>query len=44
MSDVGFIVMEEPTVVPQAATKKIDDTFTKMAQAVKDKVYVVWYD
>jgi hypothetical protein len=44
MSNVGFIVMEEPTVIPQAATEKIDNTPIEIAQAAKDKVYVVWYD
>lgn len=44
MSDVGFIVMEEPIIIPQAIAGKIDNTSIKAAQAVKDKVYVVWYD
>lgn len=44
MSDVGFIVMEEPIMIPQAATEKIDNTPIEIAQAAKDKVYVVWYD
>lgn len=44
MSDVGFIVMEEPTMTPQAVTEKIDPTPIEIAQAAKDKVYVVWYD
>lgn len=44
MSDVGFIVMEEPIMIPQAATEKIDNTSIEIAQAAKDKVYVVWYD
>lgn len=44
MSTVGFIVMEEPTVIPQAATEKIDNTPIEIAQTAKDKVYVVWYD
>lgn len=44
MSNVGFVAMEEPTAIPQAVTEKVDDAFAKIAQAVKDKVYVVWYD
>ena len=44
MSNVGFVAMEESTAIPQAVTEKVDDVFAKMAQAVKDKVYVVWYD
>lgn len=44
MSDVGFIVMEEPIMIPQAVTEKIDNTPIEIAQAAKDKVYVVWYD
>lgn len=44
MSNVGFVAMEEPTTIPQEVTEKADDVFAKMAQAVKDKVYVVWYD
>lgn len=44
MSTVGFIVMEEPIMIPQAATEKIDSTPIEIAQAAKDKVYVVWYD
>lgn len=44
MSTVGFIEMEEPIMIPQAATEKIDNTPIEIAQAAKDKVYVVWYD
>lgn len=44
MSTVGFIEMEEPIMIPQVATEKIDNTHIETAQAVKDKVYVVWYD
>ena len=44
MSNVGFVTMEEPVPIPQAVTENVDDVFAKMAQAVKDKVYVVWYD
>lgn len=44
MSNVGFIMMEEPTAIPQAVTEKIDNTPIEIAQAVKRKVYVVWYD
>lgn len=44
MSNVGFVTMEEPTAIPQDVTENVDDVFAKMAQAVKDKVYVVWYD
>lgn len=44
MSNVGFVAMEEPTAIPQAVTENVDDVFVKTAQAVKDKVYVVWYD
>lgn len=44
MSDVGFIVMEEPIMIPQAVTEKIDNTPIEIAQAAKDKVYVVWFD
>ena len=44
MSTVGFIEMEEPTAIPQAATEKIYDAFAKIAQAAKDRVYVVWFD
>ena len=44
MSNVGFVAMEEPTAIPQAVTEKVDDAFVNMVQAVKDKVYVVWYD
>lgn len=44
MSDVGFIVMEEPIMIPQAVTEKIDNTPIEIAQAAIDKVYVVWYD
>lgn len=41
MSDVGFIEMEEPIMIPQVATEKIDNTPIEIAQAAKDKVYVV---
>lgn len=44
MSTVGFIEMDKPTMIPQAVTEKIDNTSFEIAQAVKDKVYVVWYD
>ena len=44
MSNVGFVAMVEHVPIPQAVTEKVDDVFAKMAQAVKDKVYVVWYD
>ena len=36
--------MEEPTAIPQAVTEKVDDAFVNMVQAVKDKVYVVWFN
>lgn len=44
MSDVGFVAMGEPTAIPQDVTENVDDVFANIAQAVKDKVYVVWYD
>ena len=44
MSDVGFVAMKEPTAIPQDATEKIDNTPIEIAQAAKDRVYVVWYD
>lgn len=44
MSDVGFVAVEELTAIPQAATEKVDNTPIEIAQAAKDKVYVVWYD
>lgn len=44
MSDVGFIEMEEPIMIPQAATEQIDNAPIEIAQAAKDRVYVVWFD
>ena len=44
MSDVGFVAMKEPTAIPHDATEKIDNTPIEIAQAAKDRVYVVWYD
>lgn len=44
MNTVGFIEMDEPVMIPQAATEKIDNTSIEIAQAAKGKVYVVWYD
>ena len=44
MSTVGFIEMEKPIMIPQAETEKIDNTPIEIAQAAKDKVFVVWYD
>ena len=44
MSTVGFIEMEKPIMIPQAVTEKIDNVSIEIAQAAKDKVYVVWYD
>lgn len=44
MSDVGFIEMEEPIMIPQAANEQIDNAPIDIAQAAKDRVYVVWFD
>lgn len=44
MGNVGFVAMEEPTAIPQAVTENVDDAFVNMVQAVKDKVYVVWFN
>lgn len=44
MSDVGFVAMEEPIMIPQAATEQIDNAHIDIVQAAKDMVYVVWFD
>lgn len=44
MSNVRVVAMEELTAIPQDATEKIDNTPIEIAQAAKDRVYVVWYD
>ena len=36
--------MEEQTAIPQAVTENVDGSFAKIAQAVRDKVYVVWFN
>ena len=44
MSDVSFNAVEESVMIPQAVTENIDSTPIEIAQAAKDKVYVVWFD
>lgn len=44
MSNFGLATMEDLVPDTQSVTEKTGWSFNKTAQAVKDKVYVVWYD